>query len=176
MYENSYSPYRIRAKFQSTSLEGGHLFGSNSRPVGAVVNVLYFGIDATQGKWVFGRIGQSGLGIRFGQFDTDIHDVEYVYQEGCYFDGQLVPDTVAQAMLDNVSSQQPMGLFARCNQRNQFDKFSKAKIYSFQLYSETKLERNFIPAQRKADGVIGMYETVTKTFFTNAGTGEFIGG
>jgi hypothetical protein len=37
-------------------------------------------------------------------------------------------------------------------------------------------KRNFIPARRNSDGVLGMYDTVTNTFFTNSGTGEFIAG
>ncbi|MBR6752360.1 MAG: hypothetical protein IKL95_03785, partial [Alphaproteobacteria bacterium] len=35
---------------------------------------------------------------------------------------------------------------------------------------------NLIPAKRDSDGAIGMYDTVSGQFFTNAGTGEFIGG
>ena len=35
---------------------------------------------------------------------------------------------------------------------------------------------NFIPARRNSDDVVGMYDTVTGTFFMNSGTGEFIAG
>ena len=35
---------------------------------------------------------------------------------------------------------------------------------------------NGIPARRKSDDVLGMYDTVTGVFFTNAGTGEFVAG
>ena len=34
--------------------------------------------------------------------------------------------------------------------------------------------RNFVPCVRKSDSKPGMYDTVSKTFYTNAGTGEFI--
>lgn len=44
-----------------------------------------------------------------------------------------------------------------------------AKVYSFEI--EGKF--NGIPCCRKADGVIGMYDTVSETFFTNAGAGNF---
>ena len=46
------------------------------------------------------------------------------------------------------------------------------RIYHF----EVKGKINFIPARRNSDGVLGMYDTVSNTFFTNAGTGEFIAG
>jgi len=46
------------------------------------------------------------------------------------------------------------------------------RIYHF----EVKGKINFIPARRDSDGEIGMYDTVSNTFFTNKGTGEFIAG
>ena len=36
--------------------------------------------------------------------------------------------------------------------------------------------RNFVPCYRKSDNVIGLYDTVTQTFFTNIGTGAFTKG
>ena len=38
------------------------------------------------------------------------------------------------------------------------------------------LVRNFIPAKRLSDNVLGMYDTVSGQFFTNAGTGTFTAG
>lgn len=46
----------------------------------------------------------------------------------------------------------------------------------FKIYRDGEMVRNFIPARRDSDGEIGMYDMVTNTFFTNAGTGEFIAG
>ncbi len=51
-------------------------------------------------------------------------------------------------------------------------KVSYLKIYD----SNNVLVRNLIPAKRNSDNEVGMYDTVTNTFFTNAGTGEFIAG
>ena len=50
------------------------------------------------------------------------------------------------------------------------------KIYLAKLSINGDLKRNFIPARRDSDGKIGMYDMVSRTFFTNAGTGEFIAG
>ena len=48
------------------------------------------------------------------------------------------------------------------------------KIYWIKIYlSENQLSFNGIPAKRKSDSVIGMYDMVSKQFFTNAGTGDF---
>jgi hypothetical protein len=45
-----------------------------------------------------------------------------------------------------------------------------------QLWNNNILVRNFIPAKRNSDNVIGMYDTVSDRFFTNQGTGNFIAG
>jgi hypothetical protein len=52
------------------------------------------------------------------------------------------------------------------------------KLYYFKTFDSNGIDitHNFIPARRNSDGVLGMYDTVSNTFFTNAGTGEFIAG
>ena len=49
-------------------------------------------------------------------------------------------------------------------------------LYSLQLYDNNVLVFNGVPARRNSDGVLGMYDTVTNTFFTNDGTGSFVAG
>lgn len=50
------------------------------------------------------------------------------------------------------------------------------RVYYTKLYDNGILVFNGIPAKRKSDNVIGMYDTVSGTFFTNAGTGTFAAG
>lgn len=53
----------------------------------------------------------------------------------------------------------------------------KGKCYSFSMtYEDGTPIRNFVPCYRKADGVIGLYDTVGGQFYTNAGTGSFTKG
>ena len=44
------------------------------------------------------------------------------------------------------------------------------------FYLNNNIVRNFIPAKRNSDNVVGMYDSITNRFFTNAGTGTFIAG
>ncbi|MBQ6011811.1 MAG: hypothetical protein IJL23_01695, partial [Alphaproteobacteria bacterium] len=53
---------------------------------------------------------------------------------------------------------------------------SGIRIYALSIKENDSLKRNFIPARRNSDNVVGMYDTVSKTFFTNAGTGSFVAG
>lgn len=50
------------------------------------------------------------------------------------------------------------------------------KIASYHHEKADGTEVNLIPCYRKSDNEIGMYDTVTKTFYVNSGTGEFIVG
>jgi hypothetical protein len=47
------------------------------------------------------------------------------------------------------------------------------KIYSCALYNSDVLVRNFIPVKRKSDNVLGLFDSVNKVFYTNAGSGTF---
>lgn len=49
-----------------------------------------------------------------------------------------------------------------------------AKTFSSKIWKNGTLIQNLIPCIRKSDNKPGMYDTVSKTFYTNAGTGEFI--
>lgn len=52
----------------------------------------------------------------------------------------------------------------------------KAKIYSCKIWDDdgVTLVRDLIPVMRKSDKKIGLYDAVNDTFYTNAGTGEFL--
>ena len=54
--------------------------------------------------------------------------------------------------------------------------WSKMKLYSCVISENGTEMRNFIPCYRKSDGVIGLYDIIGETFYTNAGTGVFLKG
>lgn len=54
------------------------------------------------------------------------------------------------------------------------DKAFVGRIHYFKLYVNNALIFDMIPVRRNSDGVLGMYDIVTGTFFTNVGTGSFV--
>jgi len=52
----------------------------------------------------------------------------------------------------------------------------KCKIKDFIITESGAEKRHFYPCYRKSDNVIGMYDTVTKAFFVNSGSGTFTKG
>ncbi|MBP9999512.1 MAG: hypothetical protein KBT14_02315 [Proteobacteria bacterium] len=61
------------------------------------------------------------------------------------------------------------------NRQNVANHFATGKMYKFSATKNNEEIMNLIPAQNSS-GIVGMFDTVTNTFFTNSGTGEFIAG
>lgn len=53
---------------------------------------------------------------------------------------------------------------------------SSIRLYHCQIWEGATLVRNFIPAQRTADKMIGLYDTINNIFYTNVGSNNFIAG
>lgn len=79
-----------------------------------------------------------------------------------------------------VSSALPLYLFA-LNTNGTAGEIGNTRIYSFKLYDTNfnfmseKPVLNLVPA-RNSSGALGMYDTISGKFYTNAGTGTFIAG
>ena len=55
--------------------------------------------------------------------------------------------------------------------------YVNAKLWGFQAYDANGTPvRNMVPVKRNSDNKVGMYDTVSGQFFTNAGTGDFVAG
>lgn len=70
----------------------------------------------------------------------------------------------------------PIYIFARNKNNAPEYKNNGLKVYSFKMFDGNNLAQELVPCYRKSDGEIGMYDTVSKTFYTNAGTGTFLKG
>lgn len=51
-----------------------------------------------------------------------------------------------------------------------------AKLYSYKLSKNGTLIKNFVPCYRESDSEVGLYDTISRTFQENAGTGDFSSG
>ena len=104
------------------------------------------------------------------EFDTDRHNV-IISETGVIFDDRQLPNAHDQVFQAETS----IYLFA-CNSYDASQLRSAAKIYNAKIWKADLLLGDFVPARRNSDNVLGMYDMVTGTFFTNAGTGTFNAG
>lgn len=59
-----------------------------------------------------------------------------------------------------------------CKEPNGFAEYGKLKLYSFKLYDNNTLVRDYIPVKDEND-VVCLYDKVSETYFYNQGTGVF---
>ena len=50
---------------------------------------------------------------------------------------------------------------------------SKLRLYSCKIYAKNGDKRDFVPAMRKNDNEVGLYDKIHNVFYTNIGTGKF---
>ena len=102
-----------------------------------------------------------------------LHTLEIFANGDYYLDGVLKSKNIYNG---SEPSHLNIGIFKSMTSTNAatFDSLA-SRFYYVELDNGTT-KRNFIPARRNSDGEIGMYDTVSNTFFTNNGTGKFIAG
>ncbi len=96
-----------------------------------------------------------------------VEDAGQFYIDGVYKSGCSTTNTY-------YTANKPLYLFAN-NDYNWTVQYrgSSMKLYSFKLYNNWTLVRDFIPCYRKSDSVIWLYDRVNNSFYTNSWTGTF---
>ena len=102
-----------------------------------------------------------------------VHRLKY----GANWDWKLFYDDLERCTSEDhtISESRTMCLFGE-NYISSFSQMASCRIYAAKLYRGSVLVQDFIPCYRKADGVCGMYEAVSESFFQNSGTGVFVKG
>ena len=118
--------------------------------------------------WVLG-FGYSLVTSGIDLYDGVAHDVK-VENGVLYKDGTAIAH--GQASTFNISVS--IGLFA-VHSTKISDAFGVCKVYSCKIYDNGVLVRDFTPC-KNADGVVGVWDDVNSSFYSNAGTGTFIAG
>lgn len=123
----------------------------------------YLGLNVSKNTWTSNRVP---LTIH------TIYDCEL--ENGC---SKINGVEYAETTLDdskwssNVGNFILSGLNASGNRDN-----TNAKWYLCEMWENNIPIRRLIPCYRKSSGEIGMYDTVSKQFYTNSGTGTFLKG
>ena len=78
--------------------------------------------------------------------------------------------------LGTVDPSTRIALFGRHNGGNDTCSTTSGFLLRAKIWDDGTLVADFVPAKRDADDVLGMYDLVSNTFYTNAGSGTFVGG
>ena len=101
-----------------------------------------------------------------------------VYEADATFknrDQQIVLNGVSgsSSKVANANGTGTFYIFGRNNDGTLGNQPAGMNFYYLQIYMDGVLVRDFVPCYRKSDDVIGMYDLVSNSFFTNAGSGAF---
>lgn len=163
------------------------LFGSRKSSSGPYCN---FNIDSNGSwsrfdylsKWYGGQAGGFGNGTHDGEFLFTFKDRSGVLAKTdssltvtkSYSDASFPAYTDHSVLLFAAHTGSAVSLGAAEGSLRVYSaKFWLGGTYANGVITGAALARNFIPCIRIADDKPGMWDTVTRTFFTNAGAGEF---
>lgn len=121
---------------------------------------------ASIGKNHYDRISNANL--TKDMFIAGVMTKETIYLNG-YSYAKNAEDTIDQSV-------RPMAIFAWNSTSGRTYTNKGARIYYLRFFDGNTKMADYVPCYRKSDGEIGMYDTVSKTFYTNAGTGTFLKG
>ncbi len=143
------------------------LFGNQDGTDGRTI----LGLTVTNNWFLYTRYGTGTAtpSVTMPAAQNQIFNIETHIENGHKW---LVVDGVASetGTATNISNaNKTVQLFANGNTNY----FFKGRMYYFQMWDNNTLVRDMIPARRNSDGVLGMYDTVSGNFFTNAGSGNF---
>lgn len=121
---------------------------------------------ASIGKNHYDRISNANL--TKDMFIAGVMTKETMYLNG-YSYATNAEDTIDQSV-------RPMAIFAWNSTSGRTYTNKGARIYYLRFFDGNTKMADYVPCYRKSDGEIGMYDTVTKTFYTNSGADTFLKG
>ena len=86
-----------------------------------------------------------------------------------YIDNELITTANAGEFSLNLNAQ----LFVQYAGGTTYNNYAYARLYTFKIYDNGVLVRDFIPCYRNSDNEVGLYDLVNDVFYTNSGTGSF---
>ena len=122
----------------------------------------------------FGSASDRTFNVPTSDYFYNVFHTVLINSTGCMIDSLYGVSYSGTVTSENQASK--IALFARSNAYGTLDRFTSRRIRVFQIREGGTLVTNLIPCYRKSDDVIGMYDTVTDTFYTNAGAGTFTKG
>ena len=121
----------------------------------------------------YSYVGWNTLPTRYAVRDSGKGTTDVNFRNSGAYDCRRVKS----GSLDELTPQTvPFCLFAAKTASSGDIIYSSCRIWEARISAGTAVIRHFIPVRRDSDSELGMYDLVNNVFYTNQGTGAFIGG
>lgn len=117
--------------------------------------------------WGYGFASEHGQGIEFSTSEAKIDTWHHIIEANAY----VTVDTLTKTRPSTTFSLGEIWLFRR-NDSTTYD--SSIEMGEYLMYDGAEQRRRFVPAIYNSQ--VGMWDTVSNSFFGNQGTGSFIAG
>ena len=111
--------------------------------------------------------GQSFTNL--GNISNGIYDLKVTMADGIVCNNIFYRDYTTGATWGNLT-------FWVFNSHSETSLGASMRLYYLRMFTDGVKVRDYIPCYRKSDSVIGLYDLVSKTFYTNQGSGTFTKG
>lgn len=168
--DTKYTPTQnttIQIKVMPLELTGGAILGT----LNSTDDVTDYRFFNSGGIFYFDIPGGSGSGNRISggscpaniQQEIELGDFYIKYTNG---------SNILTGTAQNFTASGTLALNTNASKAN----ISSNRWYYVKIFENGELILNLIPSVRKSDNVVGMYDTVSETFFSNDGLGTFLAG
>ena len=164
----------IETQFQYTvATRDTRVYGVNDGSSTNINAVLYIRGSSDNFSFRYGSRGYNAIGYEQGSWvgsNTNQHICKLA-------NGVLTFDGTNYSFSNSLSATcaYPLFIFAQNSSGNAVG-HSQCRIWYFKLWEGDTLIGDFVPAMRKVDNAVGLYDTVSNQFFANAGSGSFTHG
>ena len=108
-------------------------------------------------------------------YNNDHNDVTYELDNGsitCTLNGNSTSGTYTGSIISGHN----LYIFGKNESDSSKERGNGYNLYSFKMYDNDVLVRDYIPCYRIKDNIAGLYDLVGNSFYTNKGIGSFITG
>lgn len=127
--------------------------------------------DGTNGLWI-SSYGNSGY-IRFGYNSSYAWSSFYSSKNITLKKGSIKVGSTTRALSYRAMPESPLFLFAsRNNSTGKPYGFGYIQLKSFKISDENGVVMELLPYMRDSDGKVGLFDTVSETFYVNNGSGD----
>ena len=118
------------------------------------------------------QFGTKGVGYdNVSNTRDDVRKLISFSKSGVYINNELKVDGTDQEFTSSCN----IYLFA-VNKGEEIQYGSGTQLYNYKIYVDGVLILDFVPAYRKSDAEVGLYDLVNDKFYSNSGTGRFKSG
>ena len=176
---------RMLLDFQLTAVKGQYrLFASEKTATGQFLYSMYVnGSSATSGQFAYARKNDAGNWTALVAADTARHTIDFNHPTASGARSVTISGTsisnraLSEGTPATLTAQYPVYIGAgNLGGTVTAANVSKHRIYSCRMYEGSALVRDFVPAVRDADGVVGLFDRVEGVLHPSIGVDPYLAG